>query len=109
MIGQRDNYVVATLGIERRDEHDTVTIVPDTSTQIEFWAEVKDDKSNRIDDAGKRRDVLMVELTCDSRDTDGITISHSLSIDGQSQRYQVVDFYQSDFKYQKTIIAKAIT
>ena len=106
-ISRREDYVVATLGTYTEDGFGNISESTDTTNTIEFWAMVEDDKANRVVDEGKRRNVDMKTLMCDSRDVANLTIDHRLVINNGSIRYIPVDIFQNEFKYEATIIVKA--
>ena len=106
-IGKRDNYVVARLNNRSEDAFGNIAETTNANATIEFWAAIDDVRSNRRVDDGKRRDVRMKKMRCDSRDVEGLTLSHRLTVDGDPSRTFIpMDFYESDFKYETTIIVR---
>ncbi len=105
-LGSKDNYAVFTLNTLSEDEFGTAS--SQVASTIEFWCAVKDARSNRIVDDGKRRNKTTYELMCDSRDVEELTVNHKGTIDGLPQRYVVTDMYEDDFKFHATVIVKSI-
>lgn len=109
-LGKKDNYATFTRTNTENNEDEfgnrtSAIVAGDT---IEFWCDVKDQKSNRVVDDGKRRNKRVLELMADSRDVDNLTIDHKGTIDGGATRYVVVDMFEHEFKFQSTIIIENI-
>lgn len=104
-IGSRDDFITASLpSITYNDDGEEVVGITSTIT---FWGHITDNKSNlRVD--GKRRDTREIKIMCDSRDVSNITIDHTLTIAGRNEVYQVVDVYDSTFRFTSEVIAQNI-
>ena len=105
--GKRDNYVTATIGTLSEDPFGNVTQTVSSDDTITFWAGVKDMKSARTLEEGKRYDNTMKTLTCDSRDIEDLTIDHRIMIDNRTTTFSIVDIHDSDFKFEAMIIIKS--
>ena len=103
-IGRRDDYVIASLPTTSYDGDGK--LVTTGSTTIEFWADVADMKSSPRDGGGKRRDAKLIKLTADSRDVKDITIDYTVTIQGSDDVFQVVDSYDSNFRFTTELICQ---
>ena len=103
-IGSRDNYITAILPTTSEDEYGELTVV--STTSLEFWASVKETKSEVDVIAGKRRTNRVLEITCDTRDIEDLNESYYLTVDGEADQFQVVDIYESKWKFVSTVIVK---
>ena len=108
-------YFTATMtGTTREDAFGTVT---GTDESFNFFGNVSEMKSDRLDDAGKRRDRRHIKVIARADDVTNITIKHRLTYAGETREYVVTDIYESNFedrnitskfKSYKTIEAKYI-
>ena len=108
-------YFTATMtGTTSEDAFGTIT---GTNESFNFWGHVSEMKSERLDDAGKRRDRRHIKVIARADDVTNITIKHRLTYDGETRVYVVTDIYEanledrditSKFKSYKTIEAKYI-
>ena len=105
-IGRRDDYITATLPTQSYDEDGR--LVTSGSTTIEFWGNIDDVKSDLTVGGGKRRDARMIKIEVDSRDVEDLTIDYTLTYGGSSDRFQVVDIFDSDFRFTSMVIAQYI-
>lgn len=107
MIGRRDNFITVSNPVESYD--DVGDLVVTTTTGFTFWGNIKDKPTSDDISSGKRRDVRMIEIEVDSRDIEDLTINHTLTYDGSTNSFQVVDFYDSKgTRFTNTIIAQSI-
>ena len=101
-VGLRDTYVTANNVIETyADQEPVLTNGPD----INFWADVKDDKSGSIYVDGVRVNRRMIELICDSRDVSALSNGTKLRIDNDNRTYQVDDVYDHEFRFTSMVVA----
>ena len=109
-LGKKDSFVTATLttSVNSEDEFGNRTSTTDPTATLTFWAKVRDKKSDRLVDDGKRRNRRLKELMVDTRDIEDLTIDHKLTIDDRTQRYIVTDIYEHEFKFQSTVIIENI-
>ena len=103
-IGSRDNYITAILPVTSEDEYGELTVV--SATTLNFWAAVKELKSDVDVIAGKRRTNRILEITCDTRDIKNLSESYYITVDGEPDQYQVDDIYESKWKFISTVIVK---
>lgn len=110
-IGKRDNYITATgtvsSGASAYDE-DGRLVTSGAREVISFWGDIDDVKSNTIDDPINpgRRNTRRIKITVDSRDVANITTDFTLTYDGSTDVFSVVDIYDSDFRFTTMLIAE---
>ena len=108
-------YFTATMtGTTTEDAFGTVTGVNES---FNFFGNVSEMKSDRLDDDGKRRDRRHIKVIARADDVTDLTIKHRLTYAGETREYVVTDIYEADFedrditskfKSYKTIEAKYI-
>ena len=108
-IGRRDDYITATgplgTGADAYDD-DGKLVRSGTAETFGFFGDVRDIKSDVSIGNGKRRDVKTIEITADSRDVEGLTPDFTLVISGGTDKYQVVDVYEANFRYTSVVLAQ---
>ena len=103
-IGSRDNYITAIVPVTSEDEYGELTVVNIQS--FNFWASVKELKSDVDVIAGKRRTNRVLEITCDTRDITDLTELYYITVDGNPEQFQVDDIYENKWKFISTVIVK---
>lgn len=107
MIGRRDNYITVTNPVE--SYNDVGDLIITASASFSFYGNVKDKPTSKDIASGKIRDVREITIEVDSRDISDLTINHTLTYDGTTDSFQVVDFYDGKgTRYTQTIVAQYI-
>lgn len=116
-IGRRDNYITATArtatGGDAYEQDPTSDnfgrlVSGGAVTTIQFWGDITDVRSNPDVGGGKRRDVRQIRIKCDSRDVADLTIDFTLTYDGSTDSFQVIDKFDSEFRFTTMVIAEYI-
>lgn len=113
-IGSRDEFITAisplASGTAAYDD-DGRLVTSGTRTEITFWASLDDMKSDTLTNPLNpgRRDTRLIKLMCDSRDVDSVDIDYTLTRGGGTDVFQVVDKYDTDFKFTTAIIAQYVS
>ena len=110
-LGRRDDYIVAETNANTgKDAFDSdgKIIVGGAKRTVEFWGDIADLRSNPDVGGGKRRNVRMIIITCDSRDVEDLTIDFTLTYGGSTDRFQVKDIHDSKFRFTSEVIAEYV-
>lgn len=76
-------------------------------TTFQFWGDIKETPMPKdIVIGGKRHYVRTIMIEADSRSTSSLTIDDTLTFDGNTSKWQVIDVYESEFTRTNTIIAQ---
>lgn len=78
-------------------------------TTLSFWGDVTDMKDGQGDireEGGKRLDSRVVKIEADSRSTSSVNIADTLTLDNSTDIFEIIDKYDSTFRYSSVIIAK---
>ena len=76
---------------------------------FQFWGDVTDMMDNQGDirfAEFKRLDSRVISISADSRSITNLTIGDTLTLDNSTDTFEVIDIYDSTFRYTSTIIAK---
>ena len=112
-IGDRDDYITClsptASGANAYDEDGKIT-TSGTRTRIEFWGNINDLGSIPVlDPIGPgRRNTRQIEIIADSRDVENLTIDYTLTYVGSTDVFQIVDMYDTEFRFTTTIIAEQV-
>ena len=76
-------------------------------TTFSFWGDIKEYPApTETLVAGKRHYIRTIKIHADSRSVANLNIDDTLTFDNNTDRWQVVDIYESDFTRTSEIIAK---
>lgn len=114
-IGRRDDFITATFTrnyTSSRDAYDDdgklKAVTQTETTTITFFGKITDMKSPLSEGGGKRRRIRELKIECDSRDVANLTNDYTLTYDGSTDIFQVVDVYDSEFRFTAEVIAQYI-
>ena len=81
-----------------------------TDVTFSFWGRVTDMMDQQRDNltyvGGQRLDARTVKIEADSRSVANVNIKDTLVLDNSTDVFEVMDKYDSEFRYTATIIAK---
>lgn len=108
---KRDTRITVRQAPSGRDAYADGRIVSATTfTTIEFWGDVEDLRDTGRDiafNAGQRLDSRFIRIMADSESTKTVNISDTLTLDtSPDERFEIIDKYDSKFRYESVIIAK---
>ena len=92
-----------------RDAYENFRLKTTDFSEFSFWGDVTDmaDKQGDIRYAEyKRLDSRVIMINADSRSTANVNLSDTLTLDTSSDVFEVIDKFDSTFRYTTTIIAK---
>lgn len=112
-IGDRDDFITVTstanIGAAAYD-NDGRLISSGTRETYSFWGNIEDEKSNPVSNPLNpgRRDTRRIKITADSRDVDNVTVDFTLTYDGSTDVFQVIDRFDHQFRFSTMLVAEQV-
>lgn len=106
---KRDTRVTVSQGTAGREAYENGRIKTTGFTSFEFWGDVTDMKDEQRDikyAEAKRLDSRVIMISADSRSVTNVNIADTLTLDNATDTFEVIDKYDSTFRYTSVIVAK---
>ena len=102
-----NDYITAKRPTLVEDEYGELTASSE-STIATFWGMIEEQESTVDIAQGKTRQTKVIKITARERDVMDIDLEDELSFGNSEDTYIVKDFYESKWKYGRTIMAQYI-
>ena len=99
------NYATASRAVTTEDDYGDLNVTS-IDTIATFWCDIKELKSDSILETGKKRITRVIEITARENDVLNIDLDDEITFGNSSDTYQVNDYYESDWRWGRTIIAE---
>ena len=100
-----DNYITCTRSTVTEDDFGDLTETASEEIAV-FWGHIEELKSKQDLEQGKKRLTRQIMITARERDTDLINLDDEITFGNSTDIYQINDYFESDWKAGRTIIAE---
>ena len=99
------DYVTCTRSTVAEDDFGDLTETASEEIAV-FWAHIEELKSTQDLEQGKKRQTRQLMITAREKDVDQIQLDDEITFGNSPDIYQINDYYESDWRYGRTLIAE---